>query len=94
MRPGHDPHDVTGRIAHGLKVERTLIWLGWVVALVGVLAIAYEVGSALVGATSWSRAVVTSFGILAATVLSGAAAYGSGTNVGLAAVRLQRDMSK
>lgn len=94
MKAGHDPSDYAGRIEHGLKVERTLIWLGWCVALVGVLAIAYEIVSALVGATSWSRAVVTAFGILAVTVLSGATAYGSGTNVGLAAVRLQRDLTK
>jgi len=32
--------------------------------------------------------------ILAATVLSGAAAYASGTNVGLAAARLKRDVEK
>lgn len=83
---------VEARIAHAFKVERVLTWLGWTVAVVGVLAIAGEVGSAIAGATSWSRAVVTSFGILAATVLSGATAYGSGTNVGLAAARLQRDL--
>lgn len=94
MKPGHDPDDFAGRIEHGFKVERTLIWLGWFVALVGVLAIVYEIGSAVIGATSWSRAVIASFGILAATVLSGATAYGSGTNVGLAASRLRRDLSK
>jgi hypothetical protein len=87
------PRDAEARIAHALKVERVLIWLGWTVGVVGILAIMWEVGSALLGATSWSRAVVSSFGILAATVLSGATAYGSGTNVGLAAARLQRDLT-
>jgi len=94
VKPGHDAQDYAGRIAHGLQVERTLIWLGYCVAVVGLLAIGYEIVSAIAGATSWSRAVVTAFGILAVTVLSGATAYGSGTNVGLAAVRLQRDLSK
>jgi predicted anti-sigma-YlaC factor YlaD len=88
------PDDVEGRIAHAFKVERFLVWLGYSVAVVGVLAIVWTVGGALIGNTGWTRAVVTSFGILAATVLSGAAAYASGTNVGLAAARLKRDVEK
>ncbi|HQR78987.1 MAG TPA: hypothetical protein PLT68_02080 [Actinomycetota bacterium] len=86
--------DYEGRIRHALKVERTLVNLGYLVAVIGMLAIVLEVGSAVVGQASWSRVLVTSFGILAATVLSGAAAYASGTNVGLAAVRLRRDLEK
>lgn len=88
------PDDVQGRIAHGFAVERLLVRLGYFVAVVGVLAIIWTIGGALIGNEEWSRAVVTSFGILAATVLSGAAAYGSGTNVGLAAARLKRDVEK
>jgi hypothetical protein len=88
------PEQIEARIAHALKVERVLLWLGWIVAVVGALAILWQVGAAILGATSWSRAVVTSFGILAATVLSGATAYGSGTNVGLGAARLQRDLTR
>lgn len=91
---GFGPEDVQGRITHALKVERTLLALGWLVAVVGVLAIAWEIGSAVLGYTSWTRAGLSSFGILAATVLSGATAYGSGTNIGLAAMRLQRDLRR
>jgi hypothetical protein len=88
------PDDVEARIAHAFKVERFLVNLGYFVAVVGVLAIAWEIVRALLGSTDWSRALVSSFAILAATVLSGAAAYGSGTNVGLAAARLKRDVER
>ncbi len=88
------PNDVEGRIQHALRVERVLVNLGWFVAVVGVVAVLATLGTALWGETSWSRALVAAFGILAATVLSGAAAYGSGTNIGLAAVRLKRDVDK
>jgi predicted anti-sigma-YlaC factor YlaD len=88
------PDDVQGRIAHAFRVERFLVWLGYLVAVTGVLAIAWTLLSALIGDTGWARAATTSFGILAATVLSGAAAYASGTNVGLAAARLKRDVEK
>jgi hypothetical protein len=88
------PDDVEGRIEHALRVERILVNLGWFVAGVGVVAVVSTLGTAVVGETSWSRALVAAFGILAATVLSGAAAYGSGTNIGLAAMRLKRDLTK
>lgn len=88
------PDDVQGRIAHAFRVERFLVSLGYGVAAVGVLAIVWTLVGALIGDTGWSRAVTTSFGILAATVLSGAAAYASGTSVGLAAARLKRDADK
>jgi hypothetical protein len=43
---------------------------------------------AITGSMGWQRALISAFGILAATVLSGATAYGSGTNIGLSAARL------
>ena len=79
---------------HGLKVERFLIWLGYCVGVLGVLSMLWSLGGAVVGTTTWPRAITVAFGILAATVLSGATAYASGTNVGLAAVRLWRDSRK
>lgn len=79
---------------HALKVEHFLITLGWFVTGVGVLGIAATIGAAVFGDTSWQRALAGAFGILAATVLSGAAAYGSGTNIGLSAMRLQRDLAE
>lgn len=94
MKPGRDPDDIEGRVMHGLRVERFLIWLGYLVGLLGVLSMLWSIGGAVVGATTWSRAVTVALGVLAATVLSGATAYASGTNVGLAAVRLWRDSRK
>jgi hypothetical protein len=64
------PDDVEGRIEHALRVERILVNLGWFVAGVGVVAVVSTVGAAVLGETSWSRALVAAFGILAATVLS------------------------
>jgi hypothetical protein len=49
---------------------------------------------AFMGAVGWEQAGITTFGMLAATVLSGVAAYGSGTKVGPAAVRLQESLRK
>lgn len=83
-----DPDDVDGRVAHALKVERVLTSLGYAVAAVGVLGILWTLFEAVTGDLTWTRAGVTSLGILAATVLSGAAAYGAGTNIGLSALRL------
>lgn len=84
-----DPDDVDARVAHAFKVERILTLLGYVVAVVGLMGIGWTLFEAVSGDIAWTRAGVTGFGILAATVLSGAAAYGSGTNVGLAAMRLR-----
>lgn len=92
MKYSFDDDDYAGRIEHAFAVERILTWLGWLVAGVGVLAILWQLGAAVLGITDWSRAVYVCLGILAATVLSGATAYGSGTNVGLAAARLRRDL--
>ena len=87
-RETFEPDDLQGRVEHALKVERFLTTLGWFVAAVGVVAVAITLVMAVTGAMGWQRALASAFGILAATVLSGAAAYGSGTNIGLSAARL------
>lgn len=88
------PDDPQERVEHALSVARALTSLGLVVATVGLIAIVVTVVLALVGVVGWDDAGITAFGILAATVLSGVAAYGSGTNVGLSAVRLQEALRK
>jgi type IV secretory pathway VirB2 component (pilin) len=87
-RETFDPGDLQGRVEHALKVERFLTWLGWLVAMVGVVAVVVTLTLAITGSMGWQRALISAFGILAATVLSGATAYGSGTNIGLSAARL------
>ena len=88
------PDDPQERVEHALSVARALTSLGLVVAVVGLISIAVTLVLAFMGAVGWEQAGITTFGILAATVLSGVAAYGSGTNVGLAAVRLQESLRK
>lgn len=86
------PDDAEGRVEHALKVERLLVNLGYLVAAIGVLGILVTLFEAVTGSISWYRAGMLALGVLTATVLSGAAAYGSGTNIGLSAMRLQEQI--
>jgi hypothetical protein len=88
------PDDPQERVEHALSVARMLTSLGLVVAMVGLLAIGMTALLGFLGVLGWEEAGIAAFGILAATVLSGVAAYGSGTNVGLSAVRLQETLRK
>lgn len=83
------PQDLEGRVRRAFAVERLLTKVGWVMLAIGTLAIAALLLALAVGSLSWQRAGAAIFGVLAATVLSGATAYGAGTNVGMAAVTLQ-----
>ncbi|HPQ85624.1 MAG: hypothetical protein H6524_13635 [Actinobacteria bacterium] len=83
------PQDLEGRVRRAFTVERLLTKVGWVMLAIGTLAIAALLLALAVGSLSWQRAGAAIFGVLAATVLSGATAYGAGTNVGMAAVTLQ-----
>ncbi len=79
---------ITDQIEHARKVGRVLQWLGWAVACLGVAGLAvFSVFWAL-GDLSAEQAASLLIGTALASVLSGAAAYGSGVNVGLGAERL------
>lgn len=86
--------DVREQISHAFQVERVLTTLGWLVLLIGVLSIASILILWLGDELSTSRAIGAAIGTLLGTVLAGAAAYGSGTNVGLAATRLDLDSTR
>ncbi len=81
--------DLYGRMERAFAAERLLTRLGWLMLALGLIGIVVVAVQFVAGGTSWQRAAAGVLGILAATVLSGATAYGAGTNVGLAAVNLR-----
>jgi hypothetical protein len=80
--------DVDERVARALTVERVLTRLGWFVLLVGVASIAVTVWQYVDGEIEVYAMLELVFGAALATVLSGAVAYGAGTNIGIGAARL------
>ncbi len=80
--------DVDERVEHALTVERVLTRLGWFVLLVGVASIAVTAWQFVAGEIDVYAALELAFGAALATVLSGAVAYGAGTNIGIGAARL------
>ncbi|MEZ5185765.1 MAG: hypothetical protein R2720_08470 [Candidatus Nanopelagicales bacterium] len=81
--------DLHARVERAFTAERLLTKLGWLMLALGVIGIVVVVAQLALGNTSWQRAAAGVLGIVAATVLSGATAYGAGTNVGLSAVNLK-----
>ncbi|MGO9078511.1 MAG: hypothetical protein ACLQDY_05660 [Streptosporangiaceae bacterium] len=79
---------ISAKVAHAREVERILQWLGWSVALLGIIGVACFSVFWAVGELSAEQGVSLVLGTALATVLSGATAYGSGVNVGLGAERL------
>jgi len=80
---------ITAKVEHAREVEGFLRRLGWSVAVLGVIGVAvYGVLWGL-GDLSTEQAISLILGTCLATILSGATAYGSGTNVGLGAERLE-----
>ncbi len=80
---------IAAKVEHARQVEQVLMWLGWTVAVLGTAGIVTFAVLWVVGEVSAEQAVGAILGTALATVLSGAAAYGSGVNVGLGAERLE-----
>lgn len=80
--------DVADRLEHAHRIERILQRLGWFVAVLGVVGMGVFVGFWIAGDLNAEQAVSLVLGTMLATVLSGASAYGAGTNIGLGAARL------
>jgi hypothetical protein len=79
---------ITGKIEHARKVGHVLQWLGWSLICLGVVGIvAFSVLWAI-GDVDTEQALGLILGTALASILSGAAAYGSGVNLGLGAERL------
>ena len=79
---------VTGQVEHARKVGHVLQWLGWSVMCLGVVGIAAFAVLWAIGEVDTEQAVGLIVGTALASILSGAAAYGSGVNLGLGAERL------
>lgn len=76
------------RVEHALMVERVLTRLGWLVLMLGVIGLGAITLEWLSGNLTTEKALAAAGGTALATILSGATAYGSGTNIGLGAARL------
>ena len=84
---------VTGKVEHARKVGQVLQWLGWSVVCLGVVGMAAFAVLWAIGDVDAEQAVGLILGTALASILSGAAAYGSGVNLGLGAERLSLAVS-
>ena len=80
---------IAAKVEHARQVEQVLLWLGWTVAVLGVLGVVAFSVLWVVGELNADQAVGAILGTALATILSGVTAYGSGVNVGLGAERLE-----
>ena len=82
------------RVRRGLATERNLLRIGRFVLGLAVVGVAGTVVMWVLGQISVDQALAAIFGVTISSVLSGAAAYGSGINVGLAASRLATSLPR
>jgi hypothetical protein len=80
---------ITAKVKHAREVEGFLERLGWSVAVLGIIGVALYAVLWGLGDLNTDQAISLILGTCLATILSGATAYGSGTNVGLGAERLE-----
>ena len=76
------------KVVRARSVERALMFIGWIVLVIGVVGMALTVAMWIAGQVDVDQAVALLLGTILGSILSGAAAYGSGINVGLGAERL------
>ena len=76
------------KVAAARGVERSLTFIGWIVLVIGVIGMVATVVMWIAGQIDIDQAVALLLGTILGSILSGAAAYGSGVNVGLGAERL------
>jgi hypothetical protein len=86
--------DTARRIARGELAERLLIRLGWVVVAAGALAIVAEGVAMGTGVEEISDGLVVIGGLVLGVILAGAAAFGSGVNIGINLERLRNDLAR
>jgi hypothetical protein len=80
---------IAAKVEHAREVEGFLVRLGWAVAALGLLGVVVYAVLWGLGDLGTDQAISLILGTCLATILSGATAYGSGTNVGLGAERLE-----
>ncbi len=80
---------IAAKVEHAREVEGFMRRLGWSVAVLGLAGVAVFAVLWGLGDLSTEQAISLILGTCLATILSGTTAYGSGTNVGLGAERLE-----
>ena len=83
-----DADVIRKKVVAARGVERSLTFIGWIVLVIGVIGMAVTVVMWIAGQIDVDQAVALLLGTILGSILSGAAAYGSGVNVGLGAERL------
>jgi hypothetical protein len=76
------------RVEHAISTERFLLRLGWLVLALGITSLVVTGALLVHGDITMEQALAAVFGVVISGILSGAAAYGSGINIGLGASRL------
>ena len=81
-------------VEHALATATFMRRLGWIVLFLAVASLIVTVVLWLHGDISFEQALASIFGVIITSILSGAAAYSSGVNIGLGASRLLLAMEK
>lgn len=82
------------RVRRGFITERNLLRLGWFILGLAILGLVTVAALWLLGEISVDQFLAAIFGVIISSILSGAATYGSGINVGLAAARLATNLPR
>jgi len=82
------------RVRRGFLTERNLLRLGWFILGLAVAGLVTVLVLWFVGEIGVDQALAAIFGVIISSILSGAATYGSGINVGLAAARLATSLPR
>jgi hypothetical protein len=82
------------RVRRGFITERNLLRLGWFILGLAVAGLVTVLVLWFVGEIGIDQALAAIFGVIVSSILSGAATYGSGVNVGLAAARLATNLPR
>jgi hypothetical protein len=79
---------IATKVEHARRVGIVLQWLGWSVAVLGVIGVVAFSALWAAGEIDVDQGVSLILGTALAVVLSGATSYGAGVNLGLGAERL------
>ena len=80
------------RIRRGFLTERNLLRLAWLILGLAIAGLVTVAALWLAGRDQHRPVPRRGFGVIMSSILSGAATYGSGINVGLAAARLATNL--
>jgi hypothetical protein len=81
-----------GRVRRGFLTERNLLRLAWFILGLAIAGLVTVLALWMLDEISVDQMLAAVFGVIMSSILSGAATYGSGINVGLAASRLATNL--